>query len=92
MAMSVSISLARLGEQSTHGGEIISATGNSIVANGLAVAVEGDLHRCPIPGHGVTPLISSSLNKSGGKGFIKAGDRAGCGAIITTGSMNVLTA
>jgi len=91
MSMTVSISLARLGEQSTHGGTIISASGNNIVANGIAVAVEGDYHRCPIEGHGDTQLISSSRNTSGGKGFIKAGDRAGCGAIITTGSMNVLT-
>jgi uncharacterized Zn-binding protein involved in type VI secretion len=90
--MTVSVSLARLGEQSSHGGSIISASGSAITANGIAVAVEGDLHRCPIQGHGITPLISSSPHKSGGKGLIKAGDRAGCGAIITTGSMNVLAA
>jgi uncharacterized Zn-binding protein involved in type VI secretion len=91
MAMTASFSLARLGEQSDHGGTIISASGNDILANGIAVAVEGDLHGCPIKGHGITPLISSSKNTSGGKGLIKAGDRAGCGAIITTGSLDVLT-
>jgi uncharacterized Zn-binding protein involved in type VI secretion len=91
MAMTVSISLARLGEQSSHGGTIISASASDIVANGIGVAIEGDLHSCPIEGHGITPITSTSPNHSGGKGLIKAGDVAECGAIITTGSMNVLT-
>jgi uncharacterized Zn-binding protein involved in type VI secretion len=91
MGMTASISLARLSEHSSHGGMIITASGNSILANGIAVAVDGDLHSCPIPGHGITSITSSSKNTCGGKGLIKAGDVAGCGAVITTGSMDVLT-
>lgn len=89
--MRVGLSLARLGDQSSHGGTIISASSNALLANGLAVAVDGDLHRCPIEGHGVTPLTSSSRNTSGGKGLIRAGDRAGCGAVVITGSPDVLS-
>ena len=89
MSLTVSISLARLNEQSSHGGTIISASGNDIIANGMSVAVEGDLHSCPI--HGITPIMSTSKNSSGGRGLIKTGDIAGCGAIITSGSMDVLT-
>ena len=82
-------SVARLGDTSDHGGAIITATGNAM-CNGIGIAIDGDLHDCPIPGHGITP-IASNINDvtSNGKGIITTGAIAGCGAKIITGSPNV---
>jgi uncharacterized Zn-binding protein involved in type VI secretion len=44
-----------LGDKTTHGGEVISASSTMIV-NGKRVALVGDLVSCPIPGHGVNAI------------------------------------
>lgn len=81
--------VARLGDGSDHGGEIITATGTS-TANGLQIAVEGDQHRCPIRGHGTTALTSILSDVStDGKKIITIGATAACGAKINTGSPDV---
>ena len=54
---------------------------------GKQACVNGDLHSCPIEGHGVTPVSASSANtSSGGPKVLRIGDVAGCGARIVTGS------
>lgn len=84
--------VARLGDTSSHGGTITSATG-AVTANGIAIARLGDLHTCPIHGHGTTPLVTASSTVSAqGEGVVRVGDRAGCGAVITTGSPNITSA
>lgn len=81
--------VARLGDSSSHGGIIISATGLA-TANNILIAVEGDQHSCPIHGHGITPLISIISNSdANGKKIITVGAIAGCGAVIISGSPNV---
>ncbi len=80
--------VARLGDASSHGGTIISASSN-LSADGKGVARAGDQHSCPISGHGITPLSSSSTNTNGGKSIVRVGDTAGCGAVITAGSPTV---
>lgn len=80
--------VARLGDTSDHGGVIISASGN-VKVNGIGIAREGDMHSCPLPGHGVTALISGSKNNANGRKIIRIGDTAGCGAVIVSGSSNV---
>lgn len=89
MTLKVGRSIACLGSKSSHGGIIITATGGFTV-NGIRAAVAGDLHLCPISGHGTKALISSSTNTSLGKSILKVGDRALCGAVITTGPVNAL--
>lgn len=83
--------VARLNDTSNHGGIIISASGN-VKANGVGVARVGDLHSCPISGHGTTSL--SHVTATGawnvnGRQAINEGDIAACGAVINTGSPNV---
>lgn len=90
MTLSASKSVVRLGDASSHGGKVTSASGHCNVG-GVAAAVTGDLHSCPLPGHGVTSLTAASSNKTGGKSIVLVGDTAGCGAVMTTGSMNVLS-
>ncbi|MFM0141727.1 PAAR domain-containing protein [Paraburkholderia sp. RL18-085-BIA-A] len=80
--------VARLGDTSSHGGTVISASGN-LAADGKGVARAGDQHSCPIAGHGVTPLSSSSTRTNGGKSIVRVGDTAGCGAVINSGSPTV---
>ena len=50
-----------LGDKSDHGGTVISAS-STVIAEGKQVARKGDLHTCPIPGHGITPIVTSSEN------------------------------
>ena len=79
---------ARLGDSSSHGGMIVTGAIRTMV-NGRPVARMGDLHVCPIPGHGVTPIITGSLNTlTEGKPNARMGDITGCGAVIVTGSFN----
>jgi uncharacterized Zn-binding protein involved in type VI secretion len=81
--------ISRLGDGSSHGGTIISASSN-VAANGIAVAREGDLHACPISGHGVTALTAvTTTQRVNGQLIVTVGAVAGCGAVIVAGSSDV---
>lgn len=76
----------RLGDGSDHGGVMISA-GSAVVVNGVQLCLDQDMHSCPLPYHGITPVTAtSSVKTTDGKRVIKIGDIAGCGAIIVQGS------
>ncbi len=50
-----------------------------------------DLHACPLPGHGLTPLVSGSPTVyANGLPVARIGDRAGCGAVIVSGFVHIL--
>lgn len=82
--------IVRLGDTSDHGGEMISA-GSTVLVNGIPMCVNGDMHRCPIRGHGITPVTGTASYKSSNKNGVKTGDSAGCGAVIITGSEDSTT-
>jgi len=86
-------SIARLGDGSSHGGSVISANQNVKTADGILVAVQGALHSCPIPGHGVTAFGSGSpVTSAEGKGVVRVGvDACGCGAVVVGGSPTTST-
>lgn len=76
--------IAVLGDSSSHAGIIITTNqdGTFVVA-GDAVAVQGALHSCPISGHGVTPIIPTTVKSfHNGKLVVTENAVAGCGAII----------
>jgi uncharacterized Zn-binding protein involved in type VI secretion len=78
--------IARLGDSSSHGGTIITCAAVT-KTEGILTARVGDLHTCPIPGHGVTAILSGSGNfKTEGKITAVSGSQCGCGAIIIAGS------
>jgi uncharacterized Zn-binding protein involved in type VI secretion len=78
--------VARLGDTSDHGGVIISA-GSKYRCDGILVARVGDLHSCPIPGHGITAITTGSGKvKSEGQFVAAITSATGCGATIITGS------
>lgn len=81
--------IARIGDLSSHGGHIISGSAN-VHTNGLLTARTGDLHACPIHGHGITPLISTSHVLVNGLPVVRIGDKAGCGAVIILGAPDVI--
>lgn len=81
--------VARLGDLSSHGGVIISSgTKLRDSADGKLVARKGDLHSCPIPRHGITPIVTASSKvRSQGKAVAAITSACGCGALIYTGSL-----
>jgi uncharacterized Zn-binding protein involved in type VI secretion len=51
----------------------------------------GDLHVCPIPGHGVTPIVTGSMTTiTEGSPNARIGDITACGAVIVAGSPNTI--
>ncbi len=57
---------------------------------GMPAAVVGDLHVCPIPQHPPSNFArGSSTVLIGGRGALRVGDSAGCGASIAVGSVRV---
>ncbi len=80
-----------LGSVSDHGGTIISGA-IDVLANATPVARLGDLHVCPIPHHGVTPIIGNTtidvMSDAANNAVI--GSTTGCGATIISGAIDVL--
>jgi len=82
--------VARLGDMSSHGGHIISAS-SDIIVGGQPAARLGDLHHCPLPHHGVTPIIKGSATVIGdSRPLARIGDMAACGAVIVSGAPTVM--
>lgn len=78
--------VARLDDASDHGGQIISSASRTIV-EGHLVARVGDMHFCPIPGHGVTAIQTGSPNfRCEGAPVACTGSVCGCGAVIIGGA------
>ena len=48
----------RLGDPTTHGGTVVSASSTTII-NGIRVARLGDQVTCPIPGHGTVVIVET---------------------------------
>lgn len=81
--------VVRQGDTSSHGGYMVTAGGKPLV-NGLRLCVNGDMHVCPLRGHGTTSVTASSTKfSSNGKKVLRVGDVAGCGAVMVTGSPTV---
>ncbi len=81
---------ARLGDTSSHGGVIVTGALRTFVNNRPAARM-GDLHVCPIPFHGMTPICTGDADTFiEGRPAARIGDITGCGAVIATGSEDTL--
>ena len=70
---------------------MISASGFPII-DGRPTCVDGDMHACPIHGHGTTPVHSvSTLTTIDGRRVLIQGSVAGCGATILVSQTLVLS-
>ena len=79
--------VARLGDHSDHGGVIVGPCSPTRTADGILVARLGDMHSCPIPGHGTTPIVTASATATVDDiPLARIGDKTGCGATISEGS------
>ncbi|MGL5424615.1 MAG: PAAR domain-containing protein [Serratia fonticola] len=68
-----------LGDNTTHGGQVVSAS-STMVVNGKAVALVGDNVSCPINGHGTNPIVEGSSEwTSDGKAVVVDGCHSQCG-------------
>ncbi|WP_318367410.1 PAAR domain-containing protein [Enterobacter sp.] len=71
-----------LGDKTTHGGVVISASSTMFV-RGIKVALLGDMVSCPIPYHGVNAIIEGSSEWfSDGKPIVVNGCRSVCGCQV----------
>lgn len=75
----------RLGDSTTHGGKVISASATHFKIQGIPVACVGDACSCPIPGHAGCKIVSGSAHHTiSGKQIAFDGDRLSCGAKLTS--------
>ena len=74
--------VVRLGDSSSHGGTVITAS-SRVRVGGAPVARAGDLHSCPVPGHGITAITSGAARCNvEGSSVARDGDVVGCGAVL----------
>lgn len=86
----MSFPTARLTDITNHGAVIISASHNTFT-NSLPIARITDLVACPLPGHGINPIVTSAPALfTNNLGQARVTDCHACGGIIVTGSPNRL--
>lgn len=71
----------RLGDKTTHGGEVVSACSDFKVL-GIAVALEGDMASCPMCGGAYAIAPVASTRKHHGKQVAYQDDATACGATL----------
>ncbi|EMH4161605.1 PAAR domain-containing protein [Pluralibacter gergoviae] len=71
-----------LGDKTTHGGTVISAS-STMQVHGKVVALLGDMVACPLPFHGTNPIIEGSSEWiSDGKPVVVDGCKCQCGCQV----------
>lgn len=83
--------IALLGDTSNHGGIITTHNQDgTYLVNGIAVAVNGALHSCPIEDHGITSITAITVKSYCNSKLILTQEAvAGCGAKLTPIDRNV---
>ncbi|MBW7985084.1 PAAR domain-containing protein [Enterobacillus tribolii] len=80
---------ARVGDCTTHGGAIVSGSGDVFINSSSAALVGGSIATCAVL-HGAAPLACGSGSVFiNGSSAGRLGDVTGCGAVVATGSGNV---
>jgi len=78
----------RLGDKTTHGGQVLSASAN-MKFEGIAVARVGDTVSCPIPGHGLTTIVEGHEHfKDNGIPVAFNEHKCGCGCALISSLTN----
>ena len=80
--------LVLLGDKTSHGGKIISAS-SSIIVNEKNTALVGDLVSCPIPGHGTNPIVEGWPHRTfNGREVAVDGCKCQCGCTVISSAHN----
>ena len=80
------LKIACIGDPSNHGGVLTTTEQRKDIykVQGTPVSLNGALHACPIPTHGITPVTACiSKTKKDGKLILTENAVAGCGALLT---------
>jgi uncharacterized Zn-binding protein involved in type VI secretion len=78
----MSRAIVRLGDKTTHGGVVISASTLHTV-RGIGIARKGDMVTCPLPGHGINPIVEGCLVFTiEGRGVALHGHKSACGCAL----------
>lgn len=78
----MALQFVRLGDATSHGGKVVTASDTHFIA-GLGIARMGDRLACPIPGHGVNPIIEGAPNfLIGGRMVALHGHHGACGCTL----------
>ncbi|MEJ2793919.1 PAAR domain-containing protein [Iodobacter sp. LRB] len=75
----------RIGDPTSHGGVVISGASKTVLF-GKVVALLGDKVSCPVPGHGICPIVEGDPSwLIDGKPVALEGHKTSCGsALIST--------
>lgn len=80
--------LVLLGDSTSHGGKVISASSN-ITVDGKKAALIGDLVSCPIYGHGNNPIVEGAPHRTlNGRAVVVDGCKCLCGCTVISSAMN----
>ena len=81
--------IIRLGDATSHGGKVISASARHLKVGGIPVACVGDTCSCSIAGHhGCKIATGSEHHKVDGKPIAFHGDKTSCGATLIASTAN----
>ncbi|MYM90769.1 PAAR domain-containing protein [Rugamonas sp. FT82W] len=73
----------RVGDPTSHGGNVLSSSVGHFTVGGKAVVVVGDKCSCPVNGHqNCTVATGSSTHMVNGKAVAYNGDTTSCGATL----------
>ncbi|MDX5631154.1 MULTISPECIES: PAAR domain-containing protein [unclassified Brenneria] len=73
-----------LGDSTDHGGKVITAS-STLYYEGIPAALAGDLVACPLPGHGVNPIIEGcNTMQDNGKAVAVNNCLCQCGCRVLT--------
>lgn len=80
--------LVLLGDKTTHGGQVISASSN-ITVDGKKIALVGDLVSCPVLGHGTNPIVEGTSHRTfKGRAIVVDGCKCQCGCSVISSALN----
>lgn len=78
----MTLPIVRLGDSTSHGGTIITASMTHTIG-GIGIARVGDKLACPIPGHGVNMIVEGAPTYLiGGRMVALHGHRGACGCTL----------
>ena len=78
----MALPIIRLGDPTSHGGRVISASATHIIS-GIGIARVGDSVACPIAGHGINPIVEGAPTfVIGGRMVALQGHHSACGYVL----------
>jgi uncharacterized Zn-binding protein involved in type VI secretion len=80
--VAMALPIVRLGDPTSHGGKVISASDTHLMG-GIGIARVGDRVVCPLPGHGINPIIEGMATYLiGGRMVALHGHHCACGCTL----------